>query len=486
MTRYFREYSSMAKSFLISGGSHEGFKEFAGFCAQWMLLQSNPTAVSKVRGSLIIASWENRHLDWAKITSKAQVREVTANRKNRAMASAYWLGMICPPPPGLERPSSRQKDTAPQVAPEEDNAGRPARRQAAPEEAEAGRTQAPVRRPAPAAATTVRVHDPAKGKWLEEVPSTEKEKEKEKEKRKRKRAPGEEYEFWEIGTSRDAPPSPTEEEPERPKRRRLRRSASREDGTTTISVDRNPARGPPTRTTVRIVPREGRTQPGVAPAPPPPPPVAEVVTMEEEQPAAAAADVDIPAKEEILPEAEEHPVTAEEGTLLDAEERPIMAEEEARPDAEERPAHEREVDPAVAPQNIQVPTWNLEERIPIAPQEWDADTPQIGIGAADDGVEIIDLEESEQTPVALKPPLYEPGSGVGILLSVLPEDLYKSERGSHLVSLARIVNPCTFCRPSFCVPCPPAVSLSASAYFGYALPDCFRITRFYMVSEREG
>jgi hypothetical protein len=63
MTRYFGEYSSTAKSFLISGGSNEVFKEFAGFCAQWMLLQSNPTAVSKVRGSLIIASWENRHLD---------------------------------------------------------------------------------------------------------------------------------------------------------------------------------------------------------------------------------------------------------------------------------------------------------------------------------------------------------------------------------------------------------------------------------------
>jgi hypothetical protein len=107
MTRYFGEYSSTAKSFLISGGSHEGFKEFAGFCAQWMLLQSNPTAVSKERGSLIIASWENRQLSWAEITSKALVREVTANRKNRATALAYWLGMICPPPPGMERPSSR-------------------------------------------------------------------------------------------------------------------------------------------------------------------------------------------------------------------------------------------------------------------------------------------------------------------------------------------------------------------------------------------
>jgi hypothetical protein len=229
-----------------------------------------------------------------------------------------------------------------------------------PEEAETGRPQAPVKRPAPAAASTDRVRDPAKGKWLEEVPSTEKEKEQEKEKEKKKR--------------KRAPPSPAEEEPERPKKRRLRRPASREDGTTTISVDGNPARGPPTRTTVRIVPREGRTQRGAAPAPPPPPPVAEVVTMEEEQ-LPAAADVDIPAEEETLPEAEEQPVTAEEGTVPDAEERPVMAEEEALSEAEERPAQEREADPAAAPQSFQAPTWNLDERIPIAPQVWDADTP---------------------------------------------------------------------------------------------------------------
>jgi hypothetical protein len=185
MTRYFGEYSSTAKSFLISGGSNEAFKEFAGFCAQWMLLQSNPTAVSKVRGSLIIANWENRHLDWATITSKALVREVTANRKNRATTLAYWQGLFCPPPPGMERPSSRQKETAAQGAPEEGNAGRLAQRQAAPKEVEAGRPQAPARRQAPTAATTDRVRDLAKGKWLEEVPSTEKEKEKEKKKKKR-------------------------------------------------------------------------------------------------------------------------------------------------------------------------------------------------------------------------------------------------------------------------------------------------------------
>jgi hypothetical protein len=274
------------------------------------------------------------------------------------------------------------------VAPEEANAGRPAQRQAAPEEAEAGRPQAPARRPAPAVATTDRVRDPAKGKWPEEVQPTEKEQEKEK--KKKKRTQEEAFEIWELGTSRQAPASPAEEEPERPKKRRLRRPSSREDGTTTISVDRNPAKGPPTRTTVRIVPREGRTQPEAAPAPPPPPPVEVVVTMEEEPTtAAAAADEDVLAEEETLPEAEERPVTMEEETL---------------PEAEERPTPEQEADPVAAPNNAQVPTWNLDTRIPIAPQVWDADTPQIGVGAADDGVEIVNLEDSEPMLAAPEPP----------------------------------------------------------------------------------
>jgi hypothetical protein len=107
MTKYFGEYSSTAKSFLISGGHSEAFKEFAGFCAQWMLLQSNPTVVTKVRGNMIIANWDNWHLDWATITSTALVREATAYRKNRATMLAYWLGMFYTPPPGKEWPSSR-------------------------------------------------------------------------------------------------------------------------------------------------------------------------------------------------------------------------------------------------------------------------------------------------------------------------------------------------------------------------------------------
>jgi hypothetical protein len=47
LTEYFGEYSPTSKSFLITGGRSEAFKEFAGFAAQWMLLQSNPTAVTR-------------------------------------------------------------------------------------------------------------------------------------------------------------------------------------------------------------------------------------------------------------------------------------------------------------------------------------------------------------------------------------------------------------------------------------------------------
>jgi hypothetical protein len=107
LTEYFGEYSLMAKSFLISGGRSEAFKEYANFCAQWMLLKLTPSAVRKVRGSLIIAGWENRDLDWAAITSTALIREATANRKNWAPTLAYWLGMFYPPPPAKARPARR-------------------------------------------------------------------------------------------------------------------------------------------------------------------------------------------------------------------------------------------------------------------------------------------------------------------------------------------------------------------------------------------
>jgi hypothetical protein len=54
-----------------------------------MLLQTNASTIMKIRGSLIIAGWENRDLDWAAITSATLVREATASQKNRARALAY-------------------------------------------------------------------------------------------------------------------------------------------------------------------------------------------------------------------------------------------------------------------------------------------------------------------------------------------------------------------------------------------------------------
>jgi hypothetical protein len=110
LTKYFGEYSSTAKSYLISSGRSEAFKEYATFCAQWMLLQITPSTVTKVRGSLIITGWENRELDWAAITSTALIGEGTANRKTRAPTLAYWLGVFYSPPPAKARPGSRQRE----------------------------------------------------------------------------------------------------------------------------------------------------------------------------------------------------------------------------------------------------------------------------------------------------------------------------------------------------------------------------------------
>jgi hypothetical protein len=53
-----------------------------------MLLQTNPTAVTNVRGSLIIAGWQKRDLDWAALTSIALIREARASQKNRAITLA--------------------------------------------------------------------------------------------------------------------------------------------------------------------------------------------------------------------------------------------------------------------------------------------------------------------------------------------------------------------------------------------------------------
>jgi hypothetical protein len=88
LTEYFGEFLPTAKSFWVNGGSSAAF-EYATFCVQWMLLQQSLYAVTKARGNIIIAGWENRALDWAAITLEALVREVTATLNNHALGLAY-------------------------------------------------------------------------------------------------------------------------------------------------------------------------------------------------------------------------------------------------------------------------------------------------------------------------------------------------------------------------------------------------------------
>jgi hypothetical protein len=95
-------------------------------------------------------------------------------------------------------------------------------------------------------------------------------------------------------------------------------------------------------------------------------------------------------------------------TMVAVAEADVPAEKETLPAAEERPAQKPAAGPAAALTDIQVPTWNLGERIPIAPQVWDADTPQIGVGAAEDDVEIVIMEDSGITPVTPEPPRMSP------------------------------------------------------------------------------
>jgi septal ring-binding cell division protein DamX len=57
---------------------------------------------------------------------------------------------------------------------------------------------------------------------------------------------------------------------------------------------------------------------------------------------------------------------------------------------------------------LQILMWDLGERIPIEPQIWDADTPQVGVGAADDDVDIVTLDDLETTPAVPEPPKKSP------------------------------------------------------------------------------
>jgi hypothetical protein len=52
-------------------------------------------------------------------------------------------------------------------------------------------------------------------------------------------------------------------------------------------------------------------------------------------------------------------------------------EEEALPEPVQPIAHEPVAGTSTAEVELQIPTWDLGERIPIEPQMWDADTPQV-------------------------------------------------------------------------------------------------------------
>jgi hypothetical protein len=71
-------------------------------------------------------------------------------------------------------------------------------------------------------------------------------------------------------------------------------------------------------------------------------------------------------------------------------------------------AQESAVGTTTAEAEIQIPTWNLGERIPIAPQIWDANMPQVGVGAADEDVDIVTLDDSEITLVVPEHPNKSP------------------------------------------------------------------------------
>jgi hypothetical protein len=80
------------------------------------------------------------------------------------------------------------------------------------------------------------------------------------------------------------------------------------------------------------------------------------------------------------------------------------AEEEALPEPVQPMAHEPVAGTTTAEVELQIPTWDLGERIPIEPQIWDADTPQVGVGAADEDVDIVTLDDSEITPAVPEAP----------------------------------------------------------------------------------
>jgi hypothetical protein len=74
------------------------------------------------------------------------------------------------------------------------------------------------------------------------------------------------------------------------------------------------------------------------------------------------------------------------------------AEEETLPESEPPTAQGPAMATIAAFTDIRIPTWNLGERISIAPQVWDADTLQVDVGMAEEDVDLINLDQSEDTP----------------------------------------------------------------------------------------
>jgi hypothetical protein len=71
LTELFGEFSVTAEAFKTQGGPNECFQEFIGFFGLYALLNLNAYSIPKSRGSLLVAEWENRRIDWAVIVSEA-------------------------------------------------------------------------------------------------------------------------------------------------------------------------------------------------------------------------------------------------------------------------------------------------------------------------------------------------------------------------------------------------------------------------------
>jgi hypothetical protein len=73
LMEYFGKFSPTAKPFKTQGGPNEQFREFSSFFGLHALLNPNAYTLSKSKGSLLVAEWENRRIDWATVVSEALI-----------------------------------------------------------------------------------------------------------------------------------------------------------------------------------------------------------------------------------------------------------------------------------------------------------------------------------------------------------------------------------------------------------------------------